>query len=91
MPLETLSAAKLHALIAKRDAAHTVLTREFIARGLGHYRSADIRAAALDDASPAHRLACDYVKADDALYAARSELEARRRYHGGDKPIRRAA
>jgi len=36
-------------------------------------------------------LLVEYVAAFDSLFEARWELDARQRYHGGDKPIRRAA
>lgn len=89
MALEKLSASKLHALIAKRDAAVSALNSGFIANAWGNMRYSDIREAAKDPSAPAHALSVRYLKADAALMEARDELAARKRWHGGDKPIKR--
>lgn len=86
--LTKLSASKLHALIAKRDAAQSALLHEVIAAGYGNYRGNEIRELAKSEGWP---LLVEYVTACDAWYEANAELDARKRYHGGDKPIKRAA
>lgn len=86
--LETLSASKLHALIEKREATNIALLDEVIAAGYGQTTMSEVRRLARDEKAP---LLVEYVAAMDSLDEARHELDARRRYHGGDKPIRRAA
>jgi hypothetical protein len=86
--LTKLSAAKLHAVIAKREAVHSALLDETIAAGYGETRHNDLVRMAREDGVP---LLVEYVAASDSLSEARWELDARQRYHGGDKPIRRAA
>lgn len=84
--LTALSAAKLHAEIAKREARHSVLLDEVIAAGYGNYTGNQIRAIIKSEPWP---LLVEHEMASDALYEARSELDQRKRYHGGDKPIKR--
>lgn len=85
--LTKLSANKLHAEIAKREAKHSALLRATIEAGYGNTRHNEIVATV--KAGTAERVLVDYLAASDALELARYELDARRRYHGGDKPIRR--
>lgn len=84
--LETLPATKLHALIAKLDAAHSALLSETIAAGYGEVRHNEIVRLAREERYP---LLVEYVEAYEALQAPRSELDARRRYQGNDRPIKR--
>lgn len=85
--LTKLSAAKLHAVIAKREAAHSELLDETIAAGYGEIRHNDIVRMAREDKTP---LLVKYLAASDAVSEAWFELDARQRYHGGDKPIKRS-
>lgn len=89
--LETLSGAKLEALIEKLDEVHSGHVNEFIARGLGHLRGSDIRNALADPDCKFLVLAIAWVNSSDALSNARFEFDARKRYHGTNKPIRQAA
>jgi hypothetical protein len=86
--LEKLSAPKLLALIETLDAAHSALLEEVIAAGYGSYTGRQIRELVKVEPWP---LLVEHLAADDALSLARFELDARRRYHGGDQPIRRRA
>lgn len=86
--LSALSAAKLNALIAKRESTHSAILNETIAAGYGQVRHNDIVRLARDEKTP---LLVDYVAASDSLNEARQELSYRMRYHGSDKPIRRPA
>lgn len=86
--LTKLSAAKLHAEIDKRDALHSALLNETIAAGYGNYTGRQIRELVAAEPWP---LLVEHLAAGDALAEAREELSARRRYHGGDAPIRRPA
>lgn len=86
MDLTKLSAAKLHAEIAKRAAKHSDLLDEVIAAGYGSYTGRQIDEMVKIEPWP---LLVEHIAATNAVNEARSELDDRRRYHGGDKPIRR--
>lgn len=85
--LSKLSARQLHALINKRDAAHRESLREAIAAGYGMYTGAQMRQLAAEGDA----LATRNVASAAAWFEAKSELDARRRWHGDDRPIRRKA
>lgn len=88
--LETLSAKKLHAVIQKRHARWSEVLDATIAAGMGDMRFSDIvELAKGDPLLPKVRLARDYLNARHDWAVANDELDARRRYHGGDKPIKR--
>lgn len=83
--LETMSGPKLEALARKLNDAHYVVVQEYIDAGLGHMRGSDIAVAAKQGDERAIR----YEKTYADYLRAWEELQARRRYHGGTKPIRR--
>ena len=92
MTLEKLSAAKLHAEIAKRRTAYYAATDGFIRAGRGDMRGTDIEAAAKGDSLLSITRMCrEYLELRAAYNEACDELDARKRYHGSDKPIKRAA
>lgn len=82
--LETLSAAKINALLAKREAAHSALLAEVIAAGYGNYTGNMLRAIA----EPAP-IIVEHLAAEAARYEVIAELAARQRYQGNDRPIKR--
>lgn len=87
-----LSAAKLHALIAVRERADNVALDAVIAAGMGNMTGNQIREFA-KGSSMLNKvmLARKRIETRDALQEAYDELDARKRYHGGDKPIKRSA
>jgi len=100
----TLSGAKLEALIAERDEADYATTCEACQLGFGNAPGNAIRrfADGTDTWEDRRLLLCApgldvrafaqrWVAAADAAHEAREEMHARRRYHGGTKPIKRAA
>ena len=80
--LTKLSAAKLEALYAKRSDASSVNCNKFIEAGRGMERPAQIR-------TQTDALSLEYVALNDALCAVVDEMNARKRYHGSLKPIKR--
>lgn len=90
MTLEKLSAAKLHSEIAKRHAAYYAAVDAMIRNGYGDMRGSDIEAAAKGDSLLSITSLCrEYLALRAAHNAALDELDARKRWHGGDKPIKR--
>lgn len=83
-----LSAAKIEALYARRQAACSINNRALIDAGRGMERGNDIYAKGAAGADP---LSVEYKRATDAVQEVIAEMEARKRYHGGLKPIKRAA
>jgi hypothetical protein len=89
--LAKLSAKKLHAVIAKRDAHWKATLDATIAAGMGQMRYSEI--VELAKGSRLLRkvqLANDYLNARHDWKVAIDELDARKDYHGSDKPIKRA-
>lgn len=87
-----LSAAKLHAHIAAANARHTRVLDAVIAHGMGSYTGAQMAEIAKGSSLLARTmLARELIEARDAYLSALNELDARRRWHGGDKPIKRPA
>ncbi|MGF7008126.1 hypothetical protein [Aminobacter sp. BE322] len=88
--LTTLSAKKLHELITRRNARWAEVLDATIAAGMGQMRFADIVELAKGSSllSKAN-LARDYLNARLDVKAAWDELDARKAYHGSDKPIKR--
>ena len=87
MNIEKLSGPKLEALLAAREATHSGIIDELIAAGYGSVTSGELRSMAKND--PSNRLIARYVSAADACNDAYEELQRRKRWHGGNKPIRR--
>jgi len=85
--LTRLSARKLHDVIAKRDAAHSATLAETISAGYGNLTGAQVR----ERAKAGDYVCLRHVTALDAWLEATQELDARRRWHGEDKPIRKRA
>lgn len=80
--LATLPAGELRKRCAKAYEAVFSITKEFIEVGRGNETGREIRRMT-------DPLAVRYIAANDKANALREEQEARRRYHGGDHPIRR--
>lgn len=90
--LSKLSAKKLLAEIDARSKAHSANVDSMIQHGYGHCRGSDIREFAKGSSLLARTLlARRWVETQDARQAAFDEQDARRRYHGSDKPIKRTA
>jgi hypothetical protein len=87
MDLERMSGPKLMALHERRGAVVSDLTRELIAAGFGQERGSETR----ERAKAGDPLAQRWVEAQDSVQAIYDELDARRRYHGSNKPIKRRA
>ena len=86
--LTKLSAAKIEALYAKRQAACSVNCTALINAGRGMERGNEITAKGV---AGADTLSVEYVALSNAVQEVISEMEARKRYHGGLKPIKRKA
>jgi hypothetical protein len=82
-----LSAAKLQALYDKRQAACSANCTALINAGRGMERGGEIYAKGKAGADP---LSIEYVETTDAVREVIDEQEARKRWHGSLKPIRRA-
>ena len=79
--LTKLSAAKIEALYAKRQAACSANRTALINAGRGMERGSEIR-------TKSDPLSLEYVVLSDAVQLVIAEMEARKRYHGGLKPIK---
>lgn len=87
--LEKLSAKKLHAVIASRNARWSKLLDDTIIAGMGNYRFSDMVELAKGPSLLSKVvLARDYLNARHDFQVATDELARRQRYHGGDKPIK---
>jgi hypothetical protein len=84
--LTRLSAPKLSALYDKLLTASLAVNRQLIAAGYGHERASETQARAQATGDP---LACKSVRLQDEFYAVVEESNARKRYHGSLRPIRR--
>jgi hypothetical protein len=84
MDITKLSGPKLHALIAKRQAARDTALDATIAAGMGMMKHMDI--VALSTAG--NEIAIEYLLTRTELMNVLDELYNRKRYHGGDKPIK---
>jgi formamidopyrimidine-DNA glycosylase len=88
--LEKLSAKKLHDVIARRNAHWSAILDQTIVAGLGNARFSDMvelaKGSSLLDRT---NIARDYLNAHRDWKAALDELDRRKAYHGGDKPIKR--
>lgn len=90
--LETLSAKKLHDVVAKRCARWGELLKATIDAGLGQARFTDmVELARGSSLLFKTKLAQDYLNARRDYDVALTELDRRKRYHGGDKPIKKSA
>lgn len=90
--LSKLSAKKLHGTIARLNVAYRASLDATIAAGMGDMRHSDIVELA-KCSSLLHKaeLARNYLNARKAWADAMDELDARKAFHGGDKPIKRAS
>ena len=82
----TLSARAIEALYDKRQAACSINCTALINAGRGMEKGREIYAKGLAGADP---LSVEYVKLTDAVRIVIDEQDARKRYHGTLKPIRR--
>jgi len=80
-----LSAAKIEALYAKRQEACSANCTALINAGRGMERGNEIYAKGKAGADP---LSVEYVRLTDEVQEVIAEMAARKRYHGGLKPIR---
>lgn len=88
MSLEKISAAQLQSRYDSAFEKSGALCRELIAAGFGNERANETRQRAAETGDP---LACRYVKEADKFAAIVAEMDARKRYHGSLRPIRRRA
>jgi hypothetical protein len=86
--IEKLSARELETLYDKRLAARLANNAALIAAGRGMERGNEIYARGL---AGTDSLSIDFVKVTDAFQVVVLEKEARMRWHGSLKPIRRRA
>jgi len=90
--LASLSAKKLHAVIARREARWSATLDATIAAGLGQARFSDmVEFAKGSSLLERTKIANDYLNARRDVQMAWDELDARKRWHGSDKPIKRRA
>lgn len=90
--LSTLSAKKLREVIARRNARWGEMLDATLRAGLGSATHAQMVELARGSALlPKTQIARDYLNARHDWKVAMDELDARRDYHGSDKPIRRSA
>ncbi len=88
--LSTLSAKKLHEVIARRNAHWKATLDATIAAGMGELRYSEIVELAKGSSLlNKTQLALNYLNARRDWMTAMDELDARKAYHGGDKPIKR--
>lgn len=86
--LATLSSRKLEALYAKLQAKCSLNCTALINAGRGMERGNEIYAKG---AAGIDQLSIEYVKHSDAVQIVIAEMEARKRYHGTLRPIKRHA
>ena len=86
MDITKLSANKLQALYNKRQSSCSANCTALINAGRGMERGNEIYAKGKDGADT---LSIEYVKLSDEIQEVIAEMEARKRYHGGLKPIKR--
>ena len=84
--LAVMPAGKLHTYIAHWRARESAGCKALIAAGYGSEKLRETRARAATDAD-----AAAYIRDWEACSAATAELDARRRWHGKDNPIRKPA
>ena len=90
--LATLSGPNLQALLERRNTHWKATLDRTIAAGMGEMRFSDIVELAKGSALLSRtQLALDYLNARRDWKVAQDELDARRDYHGSDKPIKRRA
>lgn len=85
--LAKLSANKLQALYYKRQAACSVNCTALINAGRGMERGGEIYAKGKAGADP---LSIEYMRLTDAVQSVIAEMDARKRYGGDLRPIRRS-
>ena len=90
--LETLSAKKLYEVIKRREARWSATLDATIAAGLGNARFSDMVEFAKGSTLLGRtKIARDYLNAHRDVQLAYAEMDARKRWHGSDKPIKRRA
>ena len=88
--LESLSAKKLHAVIAQRDARWSAALDATLRAGMSDMRHSDIVELAKGSALLSRaQIARDYLNARHDWKVAHDELDRRKDFHGSDKPIRK--
>jgi len=85
-PLNLLSARELEALYIRRQRDRSANCSALIAAGRGMERGNEIYAKGKANAD---RLSVEYVVFTEAVQLVISEMEARKRWHGSLKPIKR--
>lgn len=87
--LATLSAKKLHEVIARCDARWSEMLDATIRAGMGDYRHSDmVETAKGSSLLSKTSLARDYLNARHDWKVAHDELDRRRTFHGSDRPIK---
>lgn len=86
--LSKLSARAIEALYAKRQAACSLNCTALINAGRGTERGNEIYAKGV---AGVDALSIEYVRVTDAVQLVIVEMEARKRYHGSLRPIKRRA
>lgn len=90
--LATLSAPKLRAVIAKRDARWREMLDATLRAGMNDLRHSDlVELAKGSSLSGKTLIARDYLNARHDWKVAMDELDARKEFHGSDRPIKRKA
>lgn len=90
--LETLSAKKLHEVIARRDKRLRETLDATIAAGMGSLRYSEVVDLAKGSSLLSKtKIALDYLNARRDWQVACDELDSRKRWGGTDKPIKRRA
>jgi len=88
--LSTLPARRLHMHIANASKRHSHAIDAAINNGMGEVRHSEMREFAAGSSLLARtRIARECIAAWEAYKAGLDELDARRAYHGGDRPIKR--
>ena len=87
LDLAKISASKLEAIYAERQAACSANCTALINAGRGLERGNEIYAKGVAGADP---LSVEYATLTDAVRAVIDEMESRKRWHGSLKPIKRS-
>jgi hypothetical protein len=81
--IQRMSARTLQTLYSKRFDVASDATKALIAAGRGEERFNETRAKT-------DKLSLRFLKAHDSFHEVVREKEARRRWHGGDQPIKKS-
>lgn len=89
--LTKISGPRLEAEIKRATTVRNMILDATIAAGMGEMRHSEIVELAKGSSLLSKvNLARRYVEACTEFHAAHEEMDARKRYHGGTKPIKRA-